>query len=252
MARGASDRVLRGLAGQVAGILRRHWRLALPPAAALGAGADAVLLLHRDLLGELLVGVLLAIGFEIYVGYAELIVAADRAPGSPRMRAMLRRAMPLTPALVLSSTVAVTLPLAATGALVIPGLWLATRWSLFAPAIVHEGLGPAAALRRSATLVRGAFWPVAIAVTGSVLIEHAVIHATAHTAEPALGSAALGLVGAAVATAAVSGPAAFTISVVYERLASDVRAGAPLGRVHPRPADAAGSRSAVSATGGSD
>lgn len=253
MASGASDRVLPGLAGQVAGILRRHWRLALPPAAALGAGADAVLLLHRNLLGELLVGVLLAIGFELYVAYAELIVAADRrAPTRPRMRAMLRRALPLTPALVVASTVAVTLPLAAAGALVIPGLWLATRWSLFAPAIVHENLGPVAALRRSTTLVRGAFWPVAFAVTGSVLIEHAVIHATAHSAEPALGSAALGLVGAAIATAAVSGPAAFTISVVYERLASDVRAGPPLGRVHPRPANAARSRSAMSAIGGRD
>lgn len=252
MGRGASDRVLHGLAAQVVGILRRRWVLAVPPAALLGAGADAILLTHRDVLAEVAVGVLLAVGFEIYVAYAELIVAADRDGTVTGMRATLRRALPFTPALVVASTVAVTLPLAATGALVIPGVWLATRWSLFAPAIVHERLPPRAALRRSSTLVRGAFWPVAIAVTGSMLIEHVVIHGTAHAAEPALGSRALGLIGAAIATALVSGPAAFTISIVYERLAAGVPAGRPVGRVHPRPDEGAGSRSALTATGGSD
>jgi hypothetical protein len=192
----------------------------------LGAGADAVVLLHEHLAAEIAVGVMLAVAFELYVGYAELIVAADRgAPPRPSTLSMLRRAVPLTPALVGTSVLAVTLPLAASGLLVVPGLWLATKWSLFAPAIVHERLGPMSALARSSTLVRGVFWPVAVAATGSLLIEHAVIHGTAHTAEPALGSPLLGLVGAAVATAAVSGPAAFTISIIYERLAEGVHAG---------------------------
>lgn len=192
----------------------------------LGAGADAVVLLHEHLAAEIAVGVLLAVAFELYVGYAELIVAADRGePPRPSPFSMLRRAVPLTPALVGASLLAVTLPLAASGLLVVPGLWLATKWSLFAPAIVHERLGPTSALARSSTLVRGVFWPVAVAATGSLLIEHAVIHGTAHTAEPVLGSPLLGLVGAAVATAAVSGPAAFTISIVYERLAERVHAG---------------------------
>src|SRR5207253_2272404 len=71
---------------------------------------------------------------------------------------------------------------------------------------------------RSSALVRGAFWGVAASVTVSVLVEHAVIHGTAHTIVPATGSAAIGLVGAAVATTAVSPAAAFTISIVYERL----------------------------------
>jgi len=183
----------------------------------------------------------------MYVGYAELIVALDRGH-APRIGsgALLRRALPLTGPLVVASIAAVTLPLAASGLLVLPGLWLLTRWALFAPAIVHEKLGVRASLGRSRALVRGAFWGVAASVSLSVLVEHGVIHATAHTSEALGGSAFLGFVGAAVATALVSGPAAFTISVVYERLAGDVRASPLHGGVHPRPADVPESRSAMS------
>jgi hypothetical protein len=238
VADGASQRVLPGLVRDVGGILRRHWVAALVPAALLGATADAVLLLRDDVVAEILVGLAIAVAFEIYVGYAEMIVGADRGSGPrPPMHVLLRRAVPLTGGLVLASLVAVTLPLAASGALVIPGLWLMTRWALFAPAIVHEGLHWRASLRRSSELVRGAFWVVFATVTMSVIFEHAVIHATAHEAEPALGSLALGLLGAAIATAAVSAPAAFTISVVYERLAAGVHAPPEIGQ--PAPSTAA-------------
>jgi hypothetical protein len=240
----APQPVLPGLPREVAGILRRNWVLALPPAALLGAGADAVLLLHDHLIAEIVVGISLAIAFEMYVGYAELIVARDRGH-APRTGAgpLLRRATPLTVPLVIASLVAVTLPLAASGLLLIPGLWLLTRWALFAPAIVHEGLGPFDALSRSSALVRGAFWAVFISVTLSVLAEHAIIHGIAHGAEPALGSTALSLIAAALITALVSAPAAFTISVVYERRIGDVYAGPAAGSVHHRPEDAATARS---------
>jgi hypothetical protein len=215
----ARPTVLRGLPGEVAGVLRRHWLAALIPAALLGAGADLIEILRHHLAAEIALGVLLAVLFEIYVGYAELIVGADRTDTpAPSITRLLHRALPFTAALVLASAVAVSLPLAASGLLLIPGLWLMTRWALFAPAIVHEGLGPLASLRRSSELVRGAFWIVFATVTVSVLVEHAVIHATAHTAEGLLGSPALGLVGAALAVMIVSPPAAFTISIVYERL----------------------------------
>jgi hypothetical protein len=240
-----SQRVLRGLAGEVGGILRRHWFAALIPAALIGAGADAVYFVRDDIAAEIAVGLALVIAFELYVGYAELIVAADRGPGvRPAITTMLWRALPLTPALVIASLEAVTIPLAATSLLVIPGFWLLTRWSLFAPAIVHEKLGPIASLRRSNALVRGVFWPVALAVSLSVLIEHAVIHATAHEAEPLLGSAVLAVIVAAAATAAVSAPAAFTISVVYERLAGEVHTGEDSGSTHPRSVPQPAERSA--------
>lgn len=217
MAAEARDLAPSRVAREVAAILRRHRLAALVPALVLGAGAGAVVLVRHDLGATIAVGLALAIVFELYVGYAERIVAADRAGRPPRMGTLLREAATLTPALVGASAIAVALPLAATGLLVIPGVWLLTRWSLFAPAIVHEGLGPRASLARSAALVRGAAWPVAATATASVVIEHAVIHATAHTAEPLLGSTLLALAVAALATAAVSPPAAFTISVVYER-----------------------------------
>jgi hypothetical protein len=236
VAAGGTRAVLHGLPGEVLGILRRHWAAAVWPAALLGLAADGVTLLHDNLAAEIATGLLIAVAFEVYVGYAELIVAADRGEGRrPPARVLLRRALPMTVTLVAASVIAVSLPLAASGLLVIPGLWLMTRWALFAPAIVHEGLGARAALARSSRLVRGAFWAVALTATLSVLVEHGVIHATAHTAEPAAGSLVLGLIGAAIATAAVSGPAAFTISVVYERLLGGVRAEPAPGRVHHRP-----------------
>ena len=201
-------------------MLRRHWLLAGAPAFILGAGADAVVLARHQLGASIALGILLAVLFELYVGYAEAVVAADRSGvRRPHAGRALRHGLVATPPLLGASVVGVTLPLAATGLLVLPGLWLLTRWSLFAPAIVHEHLGPRAALGRSAELVRGAYWAVAASATACVLVEHAVIHTTAHTADPLSGSLTVGLVVAAVATMAVSPPAAFTISIVYERRA---------------------------------
>lgn len=235
VATSASRRVLHGLVGEVWGLLRRNWFLALPPAAVLGAGADVLVLVREHLGAEIAVGLVLALAFELYVGYAELIVHADRSGGPrPRTLALLRRAAPLTPALLVASVIAVSIPIAATGLLVIPGLWLMTIWSLFAPAIVHEHIGAMDSLRRSAAMVRGAFWAVALSVTASILVEHAAIHATAHEAEPASGSLATGLIVAAAVSAAVSGPAAFTISLVYERLDTGVQTRPAVGSVHPR------------------
>jgi hypothetical protein len=225
----ASRIVLAGLPGEVLGVVRRHLAAALIPAAVLGAAADTLVLALHHVEAEIVLGVALAVAFELYVGYAELVVAADRNGGArPPLRLMLRRAAPAVPALTIASLVAVTLPLAATGLLVLPGLWLLTRWSLFAPAIVHERLTPARALGRSAELVRRAFWPVACSVTAMVVLEEVVIHAGVH-AEATVGVPGVGLVAAAAAVALVSPPAALTVSLVYERLAGvDARAGLPL------------------------
>ena len=75
----ASEVVLAGLPREVADMCRRHWRAAIVPAALLGAGADALVLVGHNLGYQIALGILLGIVFEIYVGYAELIVVADRA-----------------------------------------------------------------------------------------------------------------------------------------------------------------------------
>jgi hypothetical protein len=42
--------------------------------------------------------------------------------------------------------------------LVIPGIYLAVRWMVAAPALVAEGLGPTSAMGRSGELIRGHWW----------------------------------------------------------------------------------------------
>jgi hypothetical protein len=181
--------------------------------------SDLLQLVDGGLLAAVALGLALAVVFELYVAYAErLVLEADRDAERVSVVALLGAATPVVPRLLLASIPAVALPAAATGALVLPGLWLLTRWVLYAPVIAREDLAPVAALRRSGQLVRGHFWQVFAVATAALIIEHAVIHATAHTAEPLLGSRLLALLAAAVAVAAVSPIAALTISLVYDRL----------------------------------
>jgi hypothetical protein len=225
------DAPLRSEWARAAAVVRGHPVAALLPAFALGAAADALQLVGSGIAAQVALGIALGVAFELYVAYAErLLIEIEREDGHVEIAHLLREALPILPPLLAAGLLAVTLPLAAAGLLVIPGLWLLTRWSLFAPAIAREGLGAVASLRRSNELVRGRFWPVFGVVTIALLIEHGVIHATAHTAEPVLGSQALALVVAAFAVAAVSPIAAFTVSLVYDRLSGD-----PATSSRPRP-----------------
>lgn len=54
--------------------------------------------------------------------------------------------------------------------LVIPGIWLYAAWSVATPALLIEGCGPWAALRRSYRLVRSRWWPTAGALIVSELM----------------------------------------------------------------------------------
>jgi hypothetical protein len=54
-------------------------------------------------------------------------------------------------------------------------LWLLTHWSLFAPAIFREDLGPLAALRRSNELVEGHFELVFLTAAFAVILEEAIL-----------------------------------------------------------------------------
>ena len=213
---------------RAAAVVRRHPVASLLPAAALGASADLLQVVGSGVLPQVLLGIALAIAFELYVAYAErLLIEIERDRARLDIRRMLGGAIAIFPTLLVASLMGVTVPLAASGLLLIPGLWLLTKWALFAPAIAREGLGAVASLRRSAELVSGRFWRVFGVVTVALLIEHGVIHASAHGAEPLLGSRVLGLLAAAIVVAAVSPFAAFTVSLVYDRLATPGVSGAP-------------------------
>src|SRR5215210_5873157 len=110
-----------------------------------------------------------AFAYYLYVAYAEE-VATEAERGADRITARgvlhaLRQAAPVVPPVIVASVVAITFPTAATGLLVIPGVWLLTRWSLFAPVISRERPGPVQALRRSSRLVRDHFWLVFLTAT---------------------------------------------------------------------------------------
>ena len=168
-----------------------------------------------------------AFAFYLYVAYAEeVVVEAERGVDRITMRGVLhelRQATPVVPPVVVASVAAVAIPSAATGLLVLPGLWLLTRWSLFAPVISRERLGPVAALKRSSRLVRDHFWLVFLTATLAFILEEALIHAGALVGHLVSGSDTWGeWLGSSIAASLITPLAALTTSVAYGRLANRV------------------------------
>src|SRR5918994_881231 len=130
--------------------------------------------------------------YIVYVAYAEEVTAeAERGVVHITMRGvlhMLRQASPVVPSAIVASVAAIIIPRAATILLVIPGLWLLTRWSLFAPVISRERLGPMEALKRSNGLVRDHFWLVFLTATLAFVLEETIVHAGALVGHAILGS----------------------------------------------------------------
>jgi hypothetical protein len=117
---------------------------------------------------------------------------------------------------MVASLAAIALPTAAASVLVIPGLWLLTRWSLFAPVIVREGLGPVAALRRSSELVRGHFEVLFLTAAFAVILEEAVTDGGALVGLEVSGSETWGeWVGGTVAEMLILPFASFATALAY-------------------------------------
>ena len=85
----------------------------------------------------------------------------------------------MVPSALGASIAAIMIPRVATTLLVVPGLWVLTRWSLFAPVISREHLGPVAALKRSSELVRNHFELVFLTAAFATVLEEVAIHAGA-------------------------------------------------------------------------
>jgi hypothetical protein len=151
-------------------IIRRYSLAAAVPAvllAALGQSAYFIREGSLSLSEEIITSFTDAFAFYLYLAVADEImiiyiayseeVAAESEQGSEgittrRAFHMLGRAIPLVPSIIVASLAAITLPFAVASLLVVPELWLLTRWSLFVPVIARERVGPAAALKRSDAL----------------------------------------------------------------------------------------------------
>jgi len=102
--------------------------------------------------------------------------------------------------------------------LIVPGIVLAVRWTLAAPVVMLEGLGPRAAMRRSRELVRGHGKDVFVVLLNVWIRAGLAWFAFGF----ALGVFATGTIavwlGGALAAAVVTPYAAHALSVVYYRL----------------------------------
>ena len=135
---------------------------------------------------------------------------------------MIRRlllAAPVVPLVTVASIAAITLPSAAASLLVIPGLWLLTHWSLFAPVIVRERLGPLAALKRSNELVLGFFEVVFLTAAFAIILEEAVMDGGALAGLLNSGSETWGeWIGGSVAATLIMPIASFATALVYNHI----------------------------------
>jgi len=198
----------------------------LAPAVVLGAIGEvpAYLIDRRLVLDQALSLVTAYFAYYLYLSYAEGIVDKARTdPSRPGPRTMLSElvaAAPYVPSVLVAALISLTVTTLATGLLLIPGMWLYTRWSLATPVIRDRGLGPIAATRRSNTLVRGHFFFVFMTATVAYYLEGVVIHAGAEAAGYLTGSYTWGeWIGGSILSTLVMPLAAFATSLVHASVA---------------------------------
>ena len=129
-------------------IFRRYPLATFLPAAVLGAVGEvpAYLIDGRPLLDQALTLVTAYVAYYLYLAYAEGIVRRTRRgvqrPGLRSVLDDLMEAAPFVPSVLVAALISLCMTTIATGLLVIPGVWLYTRWSLTTPVIREESIGP--------------------------------------------------------------------------------------------------------------
>lgn len=194
----------------------------LAPAAVLGAIGEipTYLIDDRRLLDLGLSLVTAYLAYYLYLAYAEGIVMkvhrGEQRPGLGGVVDDLIGAAPFVPGVSAAAVIVVSITSAATLLLVVPGVWLYTRWSLTTPVIRQEGIGPVAAMRRSNGLARGRFWFVFMTASVAYYLEGVVIHLGAWLAGLATGSETWGeWVGGSILAMLVIPLAAFATSLAH-------------------------------------
>jgi hypothetical protein len=217
---------IRGVWLAALAIFGRYPLASLAPAAVLGAIGEvpAYLMAGRPLLDQVLTLVSAYVAYYLYLAYAEGVVRKARQ-GAQRLGLWgvlddLIEAAPFVPSVLVAALISLTITTAAIGLLLIPGMWLYTRWSLATPVIREHGIGPLAATRRSYELVRGHFWFVFATATVAYYLEGAVTHEGAQLVGSVTGSHTWGewTGGSIVATLAVP-LAAFATSLAHASVA---------------------------------
>jgi hypothetical protein len=206
-------------------IIVRHPVATVAPALILAPLSEAPHLLpdDRSYLELALVFIVESLAFYLYVAYAEQLTSEARRNPEPipvlRVLRNLFLAAPVVPIVAIASLAAIALPTASASLLVIPGIWVMTRWSLFAPVIVTEHLGAVAALKRSNELVRGNFELVFLTSAFAVVLEEAIEGVGTLVGLELTGSESWGQwLGGSVATIIILPIASFATALVYGHL----------------------------------
>ena len=161
--------------------------------------------------------------YIVYVAYAEE-VTAEAERGAERITTrgvlhMLRQATRIAPSAMAAAVAAIIIPRATIILLAVPGLWVLTRWSLFAPVISREHLGPVAALKRSNELVRGHFELVFLTAALAAVLEEVAVHVGGVAGFLISGSDTWGQwLGGSITTVLTIPLAAYATSVTYTHL----------------------------------
>jgi hypothetical protein len=161
--------------------------------------------------------------YIVYVAYAEEVTAqAERGAERITTRGvlhMLRQATRIAPSAMAAAVAAIIIPRATIILLAVPGLWVLTRWSLFAPVISREHLGPVAALKRSNELVRGHFELVFLTAALAAVLEEVAVHMGGVAGFLISGSDTWGQwLGGSITTVLTIPLAAYATSVTYTHL----------------------------------
>jgi hypothetical protein len=217
---GSTARVWR----KAAAIVGRYPKATVIPGAVLGAIAEAPHYFagERLIIGNVITYATAALAYYLYLAYAEeIVVEYDRGTERIGPHDVLREMRDATSYFwrtLAAGLVTVVATGVAAALLVIPGVWLYTRWSLAIPAIRREDVGAMDALKRSNALVRCRFWFVFATATLAFVMEEALVHAGAVAGYLVSGSHTWGeWIGGSIVAAMAIPLAAFTTSIAYER-----------------------------------
>lgn len=213
-------------------IFRRYPLATLAPAVVLGAiGEVPTYLIDERRLLDLGLSLATAyVAYYLYLAYAEGIVRNDslgeQRDGLGGVFDDLISALPFVPGVFVAALIVIFATSLATLLLVIPGLWLCTRWSLTTPIIRQESLGPLRAPLRSNRLVRGNFWFVFMTATAAYYMEGVITHGGAWVAGLVTDSHTWGeWVGGSIVAALVLPLAAFATSLAHASLETRAEGG---------------------------